>query len=78
MVDQFRRMLTLSSDVLAFYLRVLVLIFLGQNGFVFVVIFDRFSLKPVAKRGWDVYVSSLLLERYGWNGFSIQGAKGIE
>jgi len=71
-------MLTLLSNILPLYFRVLVLVFLGQNRLVFVVIFGGFGLEPVAERGWDGYASSLLVKGCGWNCFGIQGAKGIE
>ena len=44
----------------------------------FVVIFDGFSLEPIAEGGWDVYASSLLVSGYSWGCFSIQGAEGIK
>ena len=71
-------MLTLLSNILPLYFRVAVLVLLGQNGFVFVVIFGGLSLEPVAERGWDGYASSLLVKGCGWNRFDIQGAKDIE
>ena len=74
-VHKVGRILTLLSNVLPLHFRVLVLVFIGEYGTVFVT---GFGLKPAAERGWDSYASSLLVGGYGRSCFGIQGTEGIE